>query len=486
MEEEKNKNTAPPASDNTEKIEEKKKVVQKDVTGLIGGIKDFLNEVLNIKVDTNKEGTVQAIKDNISMKGHTAWILVFSILIASIGLNANSTAVVIGAMLISPLMGPILGVGMSIGINDIDTLRRSMVNLGVMVGLSLLTSFLFFLIPLFHDPTTEIMARTRPDVRDVFIALAGGLALIVAMSRPRPQTNTIAGVAIATALMPPLCTAGYGLATWQLSYFFGAMFLFTINTIFIAISTFLIVKYLRFPMVKYINSARRKRISQFASIVATIILIGSIYSFYLLFKENEYHQRAEQFITELKEDGIAIIGNNKENIDYRNKRIVLPVIGSTISDGQAGIWKNRLAEIGLGEVDLVIQQKDDSHMQQQVANLQDLYIQNQKIITSRDENIREKEDRIRLLEVELAKFLKNQIPFYDISQEAKINYDGIEKISYSHKINTDFNKIDSIDVFSVTWKDKVKNNEVKAQEQKLREWLKFRTKLDTLVVVSEK
>ena len=137
-------------------LEVKKDEVKKNVTGLLGVVKAFLTELLDIKKDTNKEGTVQEIKDNISMKGHTAWILVFSILIASIGLNANSTAVVIGAMLISPLMGPILGVGLSIGINDIDTLRRSMVNLGVMIGLSLLTSFVFFSIPLFQDATSEI------------------------------------------------------------------------------------------------------------------------------------------------------------------------------------------------------------------------------------------------------------------------------------------------------------------------------------------
>ncbi|PIE49027.1 MAG: hypothetical protein CSA39_04735 [Flavobacteriales bacterium] len=482
MESTNKENGSPEPADNTEKIKEKKKAVKKDVKGLLGGVKGFLNEILNIKVDTNKEGTVQAIKDNISMKGHTAWILVFSILIASIGLNANSTAVVIGAMLISPLMGPILGVGLSIGINDVDTLRRSMVNLAVMVGLSLLTSFLFFLIPLFGNPTTEIMARTRPDVRDVFIALAGGLALIVAMSRPRPQTNTIAGVAIATALMPPLCTAGYGLATWQLNYFFGAMFLFAINTIFIALSTFLIVKYLRFPMVKYINSAKRKRIGQFASIVATVILAGSIYSFYLLFKENKYHQRAETFIEELKEEGIGIIGNNKENIDYPNKRIILPVIGHTISEGEMGVWKKRLLELGLENVELIIQQRDDSQMQEKLANLEDLYIQNQKIITSRDESIREKEDRIRFLETELTILLKNQIPFYDISQEAKINYENMDKLSYSHRVNTNFKELDSIDVFSVVWKDGISRSEIKSQEQKLQQWLKFRTKLDTLVV----
>ena len=183
--------------------------INNDIKGIWANIKQFLHELLDIRGDTDKKGTIEDIKGNISMKGHTAWVLVFSILIASIGLNISSPAVVIGAMLISPLMGPILGVGLSIGINDIDTLRRSLINLGVMVGLSLATSFIFFLIPLFRDPTPEIVARTAPDVRDVFIAIAGGLALIVALSRRNQQTNTIAGVAIATALMPPLCTAGY-------------------------------------------------------------------------------------------------------------------------------------------------------------------------------------------------------------------------------------------------------------------------------------
>ena len=465
-------------------LDVKKEETQKKVTGILGGIKEFLIDLLDIKHDTNKEGTVQAIKDNISMKGHTAWILVFSILIASIGLNANSTAVVIGAMLISPLMGPILGVGLSIGINDIDTLRRSMVNLGVMVGLSLLTSFLFFSIPLFQDATTEILARTRPDVRDVFIALAGGLALIIAVSRPSAQTNTVAGVAIATALMPPLCTAGYGLATGQFSYFLGAMFLFTINTIFIALATFVIVKFLSFPMVKYINSAKRKRISQFASVVAFIILAGSIYSFYNLFRENEFKKTAQSFIHELKDNGVSIIGEDDKNIDYTNKKITLPLF-NPVSDAQVGIWKNRMGELGLGEVELKIQQQDDTEMLAQVKNLQDLYSQNQKIITSRDENIKEKEDRIRLLENELNKFYKDQIPFKSVSEEAKINYDGIEKMSYAKKVVTDFSKIDSIAFFSIKWKDKMPKKELNMQEEKLKLWLKTRLALDTLKIIRE-
>jgi len=465
-------------------LEVKKDEVKKNVTGLLGVVKAFLTELLDIKKDTNKEGTVQEIKDNISMKGHTAWILVFSILIASIGLNANSTAVVIGAMLISPLMGPILGVGLSIGINDIDTLRRSMVNLGVMIGLSLLTSFVFFSIPLFQDATSEILARTRPDVRDVFIAIAGGLALIVAISRPSTQTNTVAGVAIATALMPPLCTAGYGLATWNFSYFFGAMFLFTINTIFIALATFVIVKFLNFPMLKYINSAKRKRIAQFASIVAFLILAGSIWQFYGLFRENQFKQTAHTFINELKDQGVPIIGDEEKNIDYFKKTITIPLLGSR-DEKVRNEWTSRLAELGLEDVKLVVQQEDDSEMRQQVKNLQDLYSQNQKIITSRDENIKQKEDRIRLLESELSKFYSDQVPFKTISEEAKINYDGIEQMSYYKQIKTDFNKIDSLAVFSIKWKEDVNSKTVAEQEQKLNLWLKKRLALDTLKVVRE-
>jgi uncharacterized hydrophobic protein (TIGR00271 family) len=470
----------------TEDLKIKKEDAKKEFSGLLGTIKSFLTVLLDIRKDTDKEGTAQAIKDNISMQGHTAWILVFSILIASIGLNANSTAVVIGAMLISPLMGPILGVGLSIGINDIDTLKRSMINLGVMIGLSLLTSFLFFSIPLFHDATLEIQARTHPDVRDVLIAISGGLALIIAISRPSPQTNTVAGVAIATALMPPLCTAGYGLATWNLSFFFGAMFLFTINTVFIALATFVIVKFLKFPMLKYINSAKRKRIAKFASAVAFIILAGSIYSFYTLIIENKFNQRAKSFISKFKDNkGVAILGDSDKNIDFFNKTITLPLLGNMISDKEINAWKDSLKQMGLTDVELVIQQIDDSEIRQQVKSLRDLYSQNQKIITSRDENIKEKEDKIRLLENELSKFYNDQIPFKKISEEAKINYDGIEQMSYSKQIKTDFDKIDSIAVFGVKWKQDLRQKLMLEQEQKLKLWLKKRLELDTLIVIKE-
>lgn len=474
-------------NNNTEnELNVKKEEVKKEVRGLLGGLKGFLVELLNIKGDTNKEGTLEDIKSTISMKGHTAWILVFSITICSIGLNANSTAVVIGAMLISPLMGPILGVGLSIGINDIDTLRRSMINLGVMVGLSLLTSFLFFSIPIFQEATTEILARTRPDVRDVFIALAGGLALIVAISRPSAQTNTVAGVAIATALMPPLCTAGYGLATFNLPYFFGAMFLFTINTIFIALATFMIIKYLKFPMVKYINSMKRKRIARFASFVAFLILIVSVYQFYLLFKEKHFKQTAQSFIVELKDQGIPIVNDDEKNINYLNKSIDLAIIGRIVSEKEKEEWEQKLKELGLGNVELNIQQEDDSEIRKQVENLQELYSQKISIINRRDEIIEVREDQIRLLENELAKLYKDQVPFKNISEEARIIYEDMVKMSYYNRIETDFTKIDSIPVFSIQWKEGVDTMAIRQQELKLNLWLRTRLKLDTLKIVREK
>jgi uncharacterized hydrophobic protein (TIGR00271 family) len=475
-------------------LEIKTEEAKKKVTGLMGGIKEFLAALLDIKTNTDKAGTAQAIKDNISMQGHTAWILVFSILIASIGLNANSAAVVIGAMLISPLMGPILGVGLSFGINDIDTLRRSMVNLGVMVGLSLTTSFLFFSIPLFQDATPEILARVRPDVRDVFIAIAGGLALIVAISRPSPQTNTVAGVAIATALMPPLCTAGYGLAIGNPKYFFGAMFLFIINTIFIALATFMIVKFLNFPMVKYINSAKRKRIAQFASIIAFLILAGSVWQFYGLFREKQFKQKASSFVKELKASGISIIDEKDGNFNYKNNQIDIVLYGKNLSIEEQNKWQQKLTDFGLEGTNLIMKQGvDNSDLRAEVKNLTDLYAQNQKIITSRDENIKGKEDRIRLLETELSKFYDGQVPFKAISDEAKIIYEGIEQMSYYKQISISFNKLDSIhfnkldsiNVFSVKWKDNIKRKIREQEEQNLKLWLKKRLKLDTLKVVNE-
>ena len=193
-------------------LDQSKKTIQKDAQGLWASLKKFMLDLLDFRSDTDRDTTMDAIIKDIPFKGATAWILICSIFVASIGLNANSTAVVIGAMLISPLMGPILGIGLSIAINDIDTLKKSLINFGVMVFLSVLTAFLFFWLFPLREESSELLARTQPDIRDVLIAFFGGLALIIARTKKGTIASVIFGVAIATALMPPLCTVGYGLA----------------------------------------------------------------------------------------------------------------------------------------------------------------------------------------------------------------------------------------------------------------------------------
>ena len=224
--------------------------------GLWGVIKQYFNSL----PDKNEErDTIIQITDGISFKGSNLWILIFAILIASLGLNVNSTAVIIGAMLISPLMGPITGMGLSIGINDLQLLKRSFKNYLVMVVIAVITATLYFLITPLKEAQSELLSRTSPTLYDVLIAICGGAAGIIALST-KGKGNVIPGVAIATALMPPLCTAGYGLASANWSYFWGAFYLFFINTVFISLSTFAGVKMLRFNTKQFDNVAQLKKV----------------------------------------------------------------------------------------------------------------------------------------------------------------------------------------------------------------------------------
>ncbi len=466
-----------------EKIDEQKEEVQKEFKGFFESLKVFLSELLNIKSGTDKEATAASIRKGISMKGQTAWILVFSIFVASIGLNISSTAVVIGAMLISPLMGPILGIGFSVGINDVDTLIASLVNFAVMVVLSILTSFLFFSIPLFQQETPELIARTQPDVRDVLIAISGGLALIIAISRPTSQFNTVAGVAIATALMPPLCTAGFGLAIGNFTYFGGALFLFSINSIFIALAAFAITKYLRFPMVKYINQAKRKRISHLAMFVASIVLTYSIYLFYQLYIEEKFYNQAINFIEDIEGEGVNIIGDASESINYDDDEIKLYVFGSEYGSNDIKRWENSLSEFGLKNTKLtILQSQNDSRVREDIDEIKNLYINSHKILTKREETILEKDERIAELEKDLRKYYKKEVLIGEIYNEIHINYEHIEELSFAREFKTNFKKIDTVPVISVIWDSKIKESDRKLQEKKLKKWLEARLKIGNITI----
>ena len=197
----------------------------------------FLKEYLDLhRSKEDEQVTVEYIRNGVEFKGTNLWILIFATVIASLGLNVNSTAVIIGAMLITPLMGPIMGIGLSIGLNDFELMKRSLKSYAVTTLFSVVTATLYFLFTPLDEVQSELLARTSPTIYDVLIALMGGLAGIVALAT-KEKGNVIPGVAIATALMPPLCTAGFGLATGNLLYFLGAFFLYFIDSVFISLAT---------------------------------------------------------------------------------------------------------------------------------------------------------------------------------------------------------------------------------------------------------
>lgn len=465
-------------------VEESKKAVQEDAMGLFQSIRHFLKELLDFRDDTDRDATILAIKGDISFKGATAWILVCSIFVASIGLNANSTAVVIGAMLISPLMGPILGVGLSLAINDIDTLRKSLINLAIMIVLSLLTAFLFFwLFPLSED-TSELLGRVRPDIRDVLIAFFGGLALIIARTKKGTIASVIFGVAIATALMPPLCTAGYGLAKGNFIYFGQAMYLFTINTIFIALATFLVLKLLRFPMLKYVNSKRRLLISRLATVLAIVVMVPAIWTFLIVLDESNFKRDAISFIKkELSELPHAeFVKNNTSYIygDEERSTIELNTFGlDEIPESSINLLRSRLKDYrALNNTDLIVNQNKTKNLDN-MRYMEELRSRDSLDLLSQTQQINYLEKKVS----QLAKLDKSYSSFDALTKEVKIIYESIEELSYANVVSTNFKKKDTISVFYVKWdKSKTKAKERKEYTEKLRKLFKHKLNLDTLVV----
>jgi len=474
-----------------EAVAQSKAAVKQDAAGLWKNVKVFLVELLDFRHDTDRDATVNAIKGDISFKGATAWILICSIFVASVGLNANSTAVVIGAMLISPLMGPILGVGLSIAINDIDTLRKSLINLATMIVLSLITAFLFFyLFPLSED-NSELLGRTKPDIRDVLIAFFGGLALIIARTKKGTIASVIFGVAIATALMPPLCTAGYGLAIALkedagrgLDFAAGAMYLFAINTVFIALATFLVLKLLRFPMLKYANSQRRKRIAQIATLFAIAAMIPAGFTFVNVLKESRFNHDAKQFIaTEL--EGLPNKNYIKKNATYHydpdnGSRIEISTFGSDeIPQSTINVLKQRfIAYNSLAGVDLQVNQATNRVINN-LEYMEELRMRDSLDLLSQNQKIRFLENKVK----KLSKLEHDQIPFEDVLTEVKINFENLEQFSFSNEIQSNFKEIDTIKVFNIKWTDSLVTDEMKNKDtQRLYEFLKARLDLDTLSV----
>ncbi len=461
--------------DKEQTVAQSKENVKKDAQGLFASISKFLNELLDFREDTDRDATVEAIKNDIPFKGATAWILVCSIFIASIGLNADSTAVVIGAMLISPLMGPILGIGLSIAINDIDTLKKSLINLMTMIVLSLLTAFLFFkFFPTADIMTNELFGRTKPDVRDVLIAFFGGAALIIARTKKGTIASVIFGVAIATALMPPLCTAGYGLAH-NIEHFWGAMYLFTINTIFIALATFVVLKILRFPMLKYANSQKRKRIARLASVIALLVMAPAIWTFVKFIQQSGLEGDYNNFIKmEIEENHELWL--QKGVPTWGEKKITLYFNGE-ISDATVADLTNELKNYDKIK-DFTLDIKGNKNRSiDKIADAYDRAIRDldnkDHIIAGLQKQIEILQDNITSLNQQIeSKSNTGSVSFTNLSKDAKVRYKDLEYFGYSKMLaSKDFINIDTLNVLKLKWNKNLPDSLKQKSEGALKAWL---------------
>lgn len=298
---------------------------------------------------------LENVTSNISFRGSNIWILACAIVVASVGLNVNSTAVIIGAMLISPLMGPIVGAGFGLGIFDFNLFKRSLKNLFIATLVSLVVSSIYFFISPFKETQSELLSRTSPTIYDVLIAFFGGLVGAIAITR-KEKGNPIPGVAIATALMPPLCTAGYGIAIGNIKFFFGAMFLYTINCVFICIATFVIVKYLKYPALQYVDKKREKKIKNIIYGLVFIMILPSTYFAYQLIQEKKYIEKANQFIDEkFISKGYYIL---KSNINSKSnpKKIEIALLSKKFTKSEIKNLNNELKDYNINNTQLIIRQ----------------------------------------------------------------------------------------------------------------------------------
>ena len=456
------------------------KDIKKNASGLFNGILIFIQSVFRFNNDIDKNATINSIKNDISMRGTTAWILICSILIASVGLNADSTAVVIGAMLISPLLGPILGLGLSISTNDIDTLKNSLANIFVMVLLSITTAYIFFALIPIDDETSELLSRTSPDFRDVLIAFFGGLALIIAKTKKENISSAIFGVAIATALMPPLCTVGYYLAENNLTNASGAFLLFLINTLYIIVATYIVLKVLGFPLKVYANSKRRKFVNRAVTLIAASFAVVAVLEFIEVVDESKFEREAKSFLkSELAGLPNGDYLSNSAIVDYNGgeSQITINTFGQKpISKEIMDLLEKKIKnndELKSTKILFIQQELEDSY------TLNNTFL---KELRSRDSiDIALKKNEIENLIKEINK-LRNlseeKLLFSSIINEAKLIYPKLNSFEIYESIRTDFEKIDTVVVVSVLWSEMVDDNTKLQLNQSIKNWigLKFKSK----------
>ena len=433
----------------------------------------LVRDIADISDSIDTDDAAVRIKNNIWFRGPNVWILAFSIVIDSVGLNINSTAVIIGAMLVSPLMGPIIGVGYSLGTNNTLLLREAFRNLLIMVAISLLASSLFFLLsPLHLVNHTELEARTGPTFYDVLIALFGGLAGILETCR-KERGTVLSGVAIATALMPPLCTAGYGLANLDMHYFLGAMYLFTINGVFIALATYGAVKVLHFKEREFMDKATAKRQRTLITLLTLAVLVPSIWSAFRLVRQNNFEHKVIDFVNENKTFGRSYIYDFKI---HEGKKAEVFLTGEPLTDAERMELLLSASKLGIPEESLTINDRSSLPASDEYEKMV------RGIYDRTDEELARKDARIRQLEEQLDEIRATELPYSQLAREIRFRYPDVRAVSLSRGAEV---VADTLGAQAQTLVIAGSEKPMAASDIKeMTEWLKVRLNDTTVVVMN--
>lgn len=442
--------------------------------------KTFATRILDIRQEKeNEQEIIESIRKGVEFKGTNLWVLIFATFIASLGLNTNSTAVIIGAMLISPLMGPIMGFGLGLAIFDFELIKRSFRNFITAVIFSVITSTLYFLVSPISEAQSELLARTQPTVYDVLIAFFGGLAGIVASST-KNKGNVIPGVAIATALMPPLCTAGFGLASGNLYYFFGAFYLFFINTVFISLATFLVVRVLKFSKKSFVDKEREKQVTKYVGLIVVFTIVPSLYLSYNLVMNSYFDQRVHTFISEeLNFPNTQVLNKTITNTKEK-KEIKVLLIGDNVPESLIDNARSKMDKYGLRQVGLVVQQgfsQDEADVNELKSLLmQDLYKNSEELLRTQTAQIDSLRRSLQAYEQE------NQVAA-SLVPEMKVLFPHVEKVSCSPSliVNTSNGRPDTVTMVYLKCAKKIND----AEREKIQQWLSARIKSDNIKLLIE-
>lgn len=441
-------------------------------------IKGFIEKYLDLNKNKEDEQlTVETIRNGVEFKGANLWILIFATFIASLGLNVNSTAVIIGAMLISPLMGPIMGVGLAIGQNDFELLKRSLKNYLVATLFSVITATLYFSFTPLNEVQSELLARTSPTIYDVFIALFGGMAGIVALST-KEKGNVIPGVAIATALMPPLCTAGFGLATGNLLYFLGAFYLYFINSVFISLATVIGVRVMHFQLKAFVDKEREKMVKRYIVLIALGTMVPAVYLTYGIVKETFYQSAANHFISKEMDFPDTQVLDRKVSYDTKEIRVVL--IGKEVPEDRIVEARSKLKDYKLHNTKLVVFQgvnnstADISNIRSMV--MEDFYKNSEKELASQKQKIDSLEKIVQLHK-------ETGMADMKIASEMKVLFPVVNTLAMTQTLKLN---IEAVQTDTVTYVILGCEKSPSATEKKkMSEWLKTRTGAKKLKLIVE-